>query len=117
MSGEVHALFSQYENEYCSKSTELARKTQAIGSLSGEMRRQKQREADSDMKEADQIIKRMEMEARSFSPDKSRSMLAKVREYKADLQRIRTDLQAAGIAAPGSRILAHLPQLQCGALV
>ena len=35
MSGEVHALFSQYENEYCSKSTELARKTQAIGSLSG----------------------------------------------------------------------------------
>ncbi|KAK9858415.1 hypothetical protein WJX84_005747 [Apatococcus fuscideae] len=72
-----------------------------IGSLSGEMRRQKQREADSDMKEADQIIKRMEMEARSFSPDKSRSMLAKVREYKADLQRIRTDLQSAGAAAPG----------------
>ncbi len=35
MSGEVHALFSQYENEYCSKSTDLARKTQAIGSLSG----------------------------------------------------------------------------------
>ena len=35
MSGEVHALFSQYENEYCSKSTELARKTQMIGSLSG----------------------------------------------------------------------------------
>ncbi len=36
-------------------------------------------------------IKRMEMEARSFSPDRSRVLLAKVKEYKADLAALRAD--------------------------
>lgn len=38
-------------------------------------------------------IKRMEMEARSFSADRSRALLIKVRDYKADLAALRTDLK------------------------
>ena len=29
------ALFNQYDNEYCNKATDVARKIQAVGSLSG----------------------------------------------------------------------------------
>ena len=36
-------------------------------------------------------IKRMEMEARSFSPDKSRQLLLKVKEFKADHAALKTD--------------------------
>ena len=43
-------------------------------------------------------IKRMEMEARSFSADKSRALLSKVRDYKADLAALRTDFKKVRIA-------------------
>lgn len=36
-------------------------------------------------------IKRMEMEARSFSPDRSRQLLGKVKEFKADLAALKVD--------------------------
>ena len=38
-------------------------------------------------------IKRMEMEARSFSADRARSLLVKVKEYKADLAALRTEFK------------------------
>lgn len=36
-------------------------------------------------------IKRMEMEARSFAPERARALLQKVKEYKADLATLRAD--------------------------
>jgi Vesicle transport v-SNARE protein N-terminus len=36
-------------------------------------------------------IKRMEMEARSFSPERARALLQKVKEYKADLASLRQE--------------------------
>lgn len=36
-------------------------------------------------------IKRMEMEARSFSPERARTLLQKVKEYKADLASLRQE--------------------------
>ena len=37
----------------------------------------------------------MDMEARSFSPERSRQLLVKVKEYKADLAKLRTDASTA----------------------
>lgn len=56
-SGDQLALFNQYDSEYCSKATEVARKIQAVASLSGDQRRVKARELEADLKEADQIVR------------------------------------------------------------
>lgn len=43
-------------------------------------------------------LQRLDMEARSFSPDRARSLLQKVKEYKADLAKLKSDAQKAGSA-------------------
>ncbi|KAK9841953.1 hypothetical protein WJX81_000808 [Elliptochloris bilobata] len=99
--GDQLALFNQYDSEYCSKATDVARKIQAVTSLAGDQRRAKARELEADLKEADQIVKRMEMEARSFSAERSRTLLVKVREYKADVAKLRSGAQKAAAADSG----------------
>lgn len=42
----------------------------------------------------------MEMEARSFAPDHSQNVLAKIRDYKRDLENLRNQLKTASRAAP-----------------
>eukprot|EP00210_Caulerpa_lentillifera_P003590 g3425.t1 len=94
-------LFSQYESEYCNKSTDLSRKIDGISSLVGDQRRRKVSEVEYDVREAEQVIKRMETEARSFAPDHSQNVLAKVRDYKRDLQSLKDQLKGASrTAAP-----------------
>lgn len=45
----------------------------------------------------------MDMEARSFSPDKSRQLLVKVKEYKADLAKLKEDAQKAAASGADTR--------------
>lgn len=40
----------------------------------------------------------MEMEARSFSPERARVLLQKVKEYKADLATLRADAKKVSLA-------------------
>lgn len=40
-------------------------------------------------------LKRMEMEAHSFPPERARQLTLKVKEYKADLAKLRSDARAA----------------------
>ena len=48
-------------------------------------------------------LQRMDMEARSFSPEKSRQMLAKVKEYKGDLAKLREDAKNAAASGADTR--------------
>ena len=51
----------------------------------------------------------MDMEARSFTPDKSRQLLVKVKEYKADLAALKEELKkAAGSSSAGDAARAEL---------
>ncbi len=43
----------------------------------------------------------MDMEARSFSPERSRALLQKVKEYKADWGKLKEDARAAAVSASG----------------
>eukprot|EP00775_Hariotina_reticulata_P010085 gene10085-10240_t len=94
------ALFHQYETDYCNKSTDISRKISSIAALTGELRRKKIGEIEADVREADNVIKRLDMEARSLAPEKSRGLLNKVKEYKADLQSLKEQLKqaAAGLS-------------------
>eukprot|EP00884_Botryococcus_braunii_P015254 jgi/Botrbrau1/2411/Bobra.0395s0040.2 len=99
--GDQLALFNQYDNEYCTKATDVARKIEAVSSLSGDLRKAKVREVETGLREAEQVLKRMEMEARSFSAQKSQPLLSKVKEYKADLAKLREDVRGAAAASSG----------------
>lgn len=104
-----NALFNQYESEYCSKSTDISRKVQALNSFSADVRRLRTKEIEAELKEADQILRRMDMEARSFSQEKSQQLMRKVKEYKADLKKITEDSrQAQGAASGGAAARAEL---------
>lgn len=100
-------LFHQYETDYCNKSTDISRKIVSIASLTGELRRKKVSEIEADVREADSVIKRMDMEARSLSADKSRTLLNKVKEYKADLQSLREQLKQAAAGGGDGDALAR----------
>jgi len=67
--------------------------------LTGELRRKKVAEIENDIQQADSVIKRMEMEARSLPADKGRSLTIKVKEYKGDLLSLKDQLKQ--IAASG----------------
>ena len=41
----------------------------------------------------------MEMEARSFSPERARALLQKVKEYKADLASLRQEAKQVQVAS------------------
>eukprot|EP00883_Tetradesmus_obliquus_P012311 jgi/Sobl393_1/5154/SZX67987.1 len=107
------ALFRQYETDYCNKSTDISRKITSIASLTGELRRKKVSEIEADVREADNVVKRMDMEARSLAPDKGRPLLNKVREYKADLASLREQLKQAA-AGGGSEDAAARAELGLG---
>lgn len=58
-------------------------------------------------------IRRMDMEARSLAPDKSRPLLIKVKDYKADLLALKEQLkksgseEASGSAAARAELVRH----------
>lgn len=48
----------------------------------------------------------MDMEARSYSPDKSRQLLQKVKEYKADISKLKDDAKIAAASGADTRYVA-----------
>merc|ERR1712188_22686 len=98
--GRMSAIFDGYEREYCELSTQLGRKINQLGSLSGDMRSQKSRDITNDLSEADALIRRMDLEARSLPPDKKNPLLSKLREYKADLSKLKSDAKKSTSTNP-----------------
>ncbi|MEW5300644.1 MAG: hypothetical protein WDW38_001206 [Sanguina aurantia] len=96
---DAGALFNQFENAFSNASIDISRKITAIESLSGELRRKKIAEAEADIREADSVIKRMDMEARSVAPDKGRALQLKVKDHKANLVALKEQLKKASASA------------------
>merc|ERR1712176_1401981 len=88
---EMSAIFDGYEREYCELSTQLGRKISQLGSLGGDTKQQKVSDINNDLSEAEALIRRMDLEARSLPPDKKSPLLSKLREYKADLSKLKSD--------------------------
>merc|ERR1711933_419989 len=62
-----------------------------LGSLSGDSKSQKVSDINNDLSEAEALIRRMDLEARSLPPDRKGPLLSKLREYKADLSKLKSD--------------------------
>ncbi|XP_014497572.1 vesicle transport v-SNARE 11 [Vigna radiata var. radiata] len=101
MSGE----FEGYERKYCHLSAKLSKACIEAGAINGELKKQKVSEIKEGIEEAEVMIRKMDLEARSFQSDFKAVLLAKVREYKADLNNIKREMKkiVSGVLNPSAR--------------
>ncbi|KAG6548694.1 hypothetical protein Mapa_009849 [Marchantia paleacea] len=86
-------IFEGYERQYCELSTNLSRKCTSTGLLNGEEKKQKLSELKTGLDEAESLIRRMDLEARSLPPTQKATLLAKLREYKSDLNNLKREVK------------------------
>ncbi|XP_057995894.1 vesicle transport v-SNARE 13 [Hevea brasiliensis] len=84
-------VFEGYERQYCDLSANLSRKCTSAGVFEGELKKQKLSEIKAGLDEADTLIRKMDLEARSFPPNIKGMLLAKLREYKTDLNNLKNE--------------------------
>ncbi|EXB38553.1 Vesicle transport v-SNARE 13 [Morus notabilis] len=98
-------VFEGYEGQYCEISANLSRKCTAASALNGEQRKQRISEIKSGLDDADNLIKKMDLEARSLQPSLKARLLAKLREYKADLDNFKSEVKR--ISLPNANLTAR----------
>ncbi|KAK8692965.1 hypothetical protein V6N13_070566 [Hibiscus sabdariffa] len=86
-------VFDGYERHYCELSANLTRSCASAGVLIGEQKKQKLSEIQAGLDDADTLIRKMDLEARSLQPSIKATLLAKLREYKNDLSNLKTDVK------------------------
>lgn len=107
--GEV---FDGYERQYCELSANLSKKCTTASLLDGEQKRQKISEIKAGLDEADSLIRKMDLEARSLQPNVKAVLLAKLREYKSDLNNLKSEVKR--IASANSNQAARDDLLESG---
>ncbi|KAK9271819.1 hypothetical protein L1049_002184 [Liquidambar formosana] len=93
-------VFEGYERQYCELSANLSRKCTSAGLLDGEQKKQKVSEIRTGLDEAESLIRKMDLEARSLQPNVKAVLLAKLREYKSDLNNLKSEVKIISSANP-----------------
>ncbi|KAG4151142.1 hypothetical protein ERO13_D04G046600v2 [Gossypium hirsutum] len=98
-------VFEGYERQYCELSANLSKKCTASGALNGEKKKQKLSEIKARLEDAEALIRKMDLEARSLQPNVKAVLLAKLREYKSDLNNLKSEVKriASGNLNPSAR--------------
>ncbi|XP_044337029.1 vesicle transport v-SNARE 13-like [Triticum aestivum] len=98
-------VFQGYERQYCEISASLSRKCTTAASQEGEKLKQKASEIKSGIDGAEALIRKMDLEARNLQPSVRAGQLAKLREYKSDLNNLKGALKriTAGNGQQGAR--------------
>lgn len=98
-------VFQGYERQYCEISASLSRKCTTAASQEGEKLKQKASEIKSGIDGAEALIRKMDLEARNLQPSVRAGQLAKLREYKSDLNNLKGTLKriTAGNGQQGAR--------------
>ncbi|GAB2214455.1 hypothetical protein Drorol1_Dr00018803 [Drosera rotundifolia] len=90
-------VFDGYERQYCELSANLSRKCSDASLISDEEeKQQKLSEIKAGLDEADVLIRKMDLEARSLQPGAKAMLLAKLREYKSDLSKLKREVKRVG---------------------
>ncbi|GMY25930.1 vesicle transport v-SNARE 12 [Fagus crenata] len=94
-------VFEGYERQYCELSANLSRKCSSTALLPhGEQKQHKVSEIKAALDDADVLIRKMDLEARSLQPSAKAMMLAKLREYKSDLNKLKREFKK--VASPNA---------------
>ncbi|PSS07938.1 Vesicle transport v-SNARE like [Actinidia chinensis var. chinensis] len=86
-------VFEGYERQYCELSANLSRKCTSAGLLDGEQKKQKITEIKTGLDDAEALIHKMDLEARSLPSNAKAMLLAKLREYKTDLNNLKSEVK------------------------
>nr|KAJ0215820.1 hypothetical protein LSAT_V11C300138380 [Lactuca sativa] len=93
VSGEMSETFEGCERQYCELSASLSKKCTSATLLDGEQKKQKISEIKAGIDEAESLIRKMDTEARSLPPNVKAVLLAKLREYKSDLNNLKSEIK------------------------
>ncbi|KAK8506953.1 hypothetical protein V6N13_089344 [Hibiscus sabdariffa] len=98
-------VFEGYERRYCELSANLSKKCTASGALNGEQKKQKLSEVKAGLEDAEALIRKMDLDARDRQPNVKAMLLAKLREYKSDLNNLKSEVKriASGNLNPSAR--------------
>ncbi|KAK6920916.1 hypothetical protein RJ641_014594 [Dillenia turbinata] len=88
---DMSQVFESYERQYCEISANLTRNCTAAGVLDGEQKKQRISEIKAGIDDADTLIRKMDLEARSLQPSAKATLLSKLREYKNDLNNLKNE--------------------------
>ncbi|XP_052732979.1 vesicle transport v-SNARE 11 isoform X5 [Vigna angularis] len=91
--GTMSQVFDGYERQYCELSANLSRQCTGASSLDGEQKKQKISDIKAGLDDAETLIRKMDLEARSLQPSMKTTLLAKLREYKTDLTNLKTEVK------------------------
>ncbi|KAL4354517.1 hypothetical protein GQ457_06G037290 [Hibiscus cannabinus] len=107
-------VFEGYERQYRELCAILSRKCNSASAIqdSAEQKKHKFSGISSGIDEADVLIRKMELEARSLQPGVKATLLAKLREYKADLNKLKKEFKR--ISSPNANQAAHDELLASG---
>ncbi|OIW02155.1 hypothetical protein TanjilG_02379 [Lupinus angustifolius] len=87
-------VFEGYERQYCDLSANLSRKCSSASlAFDQEQKQQKISEIKAGLDDADVLIRKMDLEARSLQPSVKAMLLAKLREYKSDLNNLKKEFK------------------------
>ncbi|KAI6700488.1 hypothetical protein NL676_014812 [Syzygium grande] len=91
--GKMSEVFEGYERQYCELSANLSRKCTSASAADGELKKQRISEIKVGIDEAESLIRKMDLEARSLQPNVKAVLLAKLREYKSDLNNLKSEVK------------------------
>ncbi|XP_051136770.1 vesicle transport v-SNARE 13-like [Andrographis paniculata] len=86
-------VFEAYERQYCELSANLSKTITSASILDGEQKKQKISEVKEGLDDAESLIRKMDLEARSLPPSEKATLLAKLREYKNDLNNLKAEVK------------------------
>ncbi|XP_057436044.1 vesicle transport v-SNARE 11-like isoform X2 [Lotus japonicus] len=89
----MSSVFEGYERQYCELSANLSATCAAAGALNGEQKKQQISEIKAGIDDAEALIRKMDLEARSLQANIKAVLLAKLREYKSDLNNIKSTVK------------------------
>ncbi|KAL6567687.1 Vesicle transport v-SNARE 12 [Orobanche gracilis] len=106
-------VYEGYERQYCELSANLSRKCNSAAALpDGDKKKQEVSELQAGLDDADVLIRKMDLEARSMQPSVKANLLAKLREYKSDLNKLKKEVKK--LTLPSSSQPAHEDLLESG---
>ncbi|KAL7135712.1 hypothetical protein ABFS83_11G116000 [Erythranthe nasuta] len=89
----MSGVFEGYEKQYCELSANLAKKSSSANLLDGEQKKQKLSDIKNGLDQAEALIRKMDIEARGLQPNIRAVLLAKLREYKSDLNNLKSEIK------------------------
>lgn len=105
-------VFEGYERQYCELSANISRRCSSASLLDGEERKQQISELKVALDEADGLIRKMDLDARTLQPSVKAMLLAKLREYKSDLNNLKREVKR--MSSPNANQASHEELLEAG---